>query len=163
MTAGRYQLMLTRRDSYCDGGHLPPLLLTVGGWETCSGPGIILDGGISAHLGFQRRSLGFWMRCLGSRMRCLGSRIICLRFQKKCLGVFGFGREVWAELGGLWAHVQLDNWARIAWLSSFHPITDLWRSPLSDICLWVLRWSQCIKTRITSRSKQKHDYQYKQW
>ena len=42
MIAGCYQLMLTRRDSYCDGGHLPPLLLTVDGWETCSGPGIIL-------------------------------------------------------------------------------------------------------------------------
>ena len=155
MITGCYQLMLTRRDSYCDGGHLPPLL-TVDGWETCSGPGIILDGGISAHLGFQKKSLGFRMRCLGSRMRCLG-------IQKRCLGVFGFWREVWAERGGLWARVQLDNWARIAWLSSFHPIADLCRSSLSDICLWVLRWSQCINTRITSRSKQKHDYQYKQW
>ena len=82
MITGCYQLMLTRRDSLnCDGGHLP--LLTVDGWETCSGPGIILDGGISAHLGFQKKSLGSGMRCLGSRMRCLG-------FQKRCLGVFGF-------------------------------------------------------------------------
>ena len=29
------------RGSYCDGGHLLPLL-TVDGWETCSGPGIML-------------------------------------------------------------------------------------------------------------------------
>ena len=79
MIAGSYQLMLTRRDSLnCDGGHHP--LLTVDGWETCSGPGIILDGGISAHLGFQKKSLG-------SRMSCLG-------FQERCLGVFDFGRMV---------------------------------------------------------------------
>ena len=90
-------LMLTRGDSYFDGGHLPPLL-TVDGWETCSDPGIILDGGISAHLGFQKKSLGTRMRCLGSRMRCLG-------FQKRCLGVFGFWQEVWA-LSRAWGFVR---------------------------------------------------------
>ena len=40
MITGCYQLMLTRRDSFCDGGHHLPLL-TVDGWETCSGPGIL--------------------------------------------------------------------------------------------------------------------------